>query len=116
MLVDFVNRKRGEGLSIAEAARTAGVARFRPILLTSMTTFAGLTPLILERSVQAQFLIPMALSLAFGVMFSTVVSLILVPCGYLILDDFGRAWRWLYPSLAGKGHASERLSSNVQRS
>lgn len=73
----------------------AGVSRFRPILLTSMTTFAGLTPLMLETSLQAQFLIPMAVSLAFGVMFSTVVSLVLVPCLYLALEDllalFGRA-------------------------
>ena len=123
VLVDFVNRKKAEGLSTVQAAKTAGVARFRPILLTSMTTFAGLTPLILERSVQAQFLIPMALSLAFGVMFSTAVSLVLVPCGYVILDDLGNilghikhAWNWLYPGLAAKDHASDRLSSKVHRS
>ncbi len=116
VLVDYVNQKRADGMSVVDAARTAGLARFRPILLTSMTTFAGLTPLILERSVQAQFLIPMALSLAFGVMFSTLVSLVLVPCGYLILDDISRSWRWLYPGLARQHQPSAKLSSTVQRS
>ena len=113
VLVDYLNQKRISGMSAFEAARTAGVARFRPILLTSMTTFAGLTPLIMEKSVQAQFLIPMALSLAFGVMFSTLVSLVLVPCGYLILEDLGRAWRWLYGS--PEAQASAMLSSDSQR-
>ena len=116
VLVDYVNQKRAQGLSVIEAARSASIVRFRPILLTSMTTFAGLTPLILERSVQAQFLIPMALSLAFGVMFSTLVSLVLVPCGYLILDDIANAWRWLYPGLHKDPQPSARLSSDVQRS
>ena len=73
-----------------QPARKAGVARFRPIMLTSITTFAGLTPLLLERSVTAQFLIPMATSLAFGVVFATVISLFLVPCIYLILEDIGQ--------------------------
>lgn len=65
----------------------AGVARFRPILLTSLTTFAGLAPLMMERNMQARFLIPMAVTLAFGVMFATFVTLFLVPAAYLILDD-----------------------------
>ncbi|MFT5049493.1 MAG: multidrug efflux pump subunit AcrB [Chlamydiales bacterium] len=88
VLVDFVNRRREDGMSVAQAARTAGVQRFRPILLTSLTTFAGLTPLILEKSVQAQFLVPMAVSLAYGVLFSTAISLVIVPACYLILEDF----------------------------
>jgi len=87
VLVDYVNRACARGLSVDEAARTAGVARFRAIMLTSLTTFAGLTPLLLERSLQAQFLIPMAVSIAFGVLFATAVTLILVPAWYLILDD-----------------------------
>ena len=95
VLVDFVNRFRAEGHSVLEAARVAGVQRFRPILLTSLTTFAGLTPLMLERSVQAQFLIPMAVSLAFGVIFSTFISLVFVPATYLILDDLVRLPRRL---------------------
>ena len=87
VLVDFINKRRSEGLGIVEATRQAGIVRFRPIVLTSLTTFGGLTPLLLEKSLQAQFLIPMAVSLAFGVVFSTFVILILVPAGYLILDD-----------------------------
>jgi multidrug efflux pump subunit AcrB len=96
VLVDFVNRRRAEGGELLHAVREAGVRRFRPILLTSLTTFAGLTPLLLEKSVQALFLIPMAISLGFGVLFATFISLVLVPSGYLILDDVHRAWRWLY--------------------
>ncbi len=87
VLVYNVNTHRDRGGSIAEAVVAAGVGRFRPILLTSLTTFAGLTPLMLERSMQAQFLIPMAVSLAFGVMFATVVTLLVLPCGYLVLED-----------------------------
>jgi multidrug efflux pump subunit AcrB len=84
VLVDRINRKRAEGMPLVEAIRDAGVARFRPIVLTSLTTFLGLAPLMLEDSVQAQFLIPMAVSLAYGVLFATVISLILVPVFYAI--------------------------------
>ena len=87
VLVHYVNKVRAEGASIHDAVRTAGVARFRPILLTSITTFAGLTPLLSERSVTAQFLIPMATSLGFGVIFATVISLVLVPSLYIIIED-----------------------------
>ena len=87
VMVDFINRARAAGASVFDAIRQAGVQRFRPILLTSLTTFAGLTPLLLERSVQAQFLIPMALSLAFGILFATAVVLVLVPTLYAILED-----------------------------
>ena len=66
----------------------AGSAHFRPILLTSLTTFLGLLPLLLETSTQAQFLIPMAVSLGFGILFGTFLSLLLVPASYLILEDF----------------------------
>jgi multidrug efflux pump subunit AcrB len=87
VLVDFINRKVAAGIPLLDAVRSAGAARFRPIVLTSLTTFAGLTPLLLERSVQAQFLIPMAVSLGFGVIFCTFISLLLVPSLYLILQD-----------------------------
>jgi len=90
VLVDYINRRREAGIELSLAIREAGAARFRPIILTSLTTFAGLTPLMLERSVQAQFLIPMAVSLAFGVMFATIVSLLLVPASYYILEDLKR--------------------------
>ena len=71
----------------------AGAVRFRPIVLTSLTTFVGLSPLLLNRSVQAQFLVPMACSLAFGVVLSTVVTLFIVPCGFVILEDLRRLRR-----------------------
>jgi len=87
VLVHYVNQRRGGGATLDDAVREAGVARFRPIALTSMTTFAGLTPLLLEGSVSAQFLIPMAISLAFGVVFASSISLFLVPSLYLILED-----------------------------
>jgi len=96
VLVDFVNVRRDQGLAIIDAARVAGTERFRPILLTSLTTFAGLTPLMLEKSVQAQFLVPMAISLAFGVIFATAITLVIVPSGYLILDDLTRGLRFLF--------------------
>ncbi len=98
VLVDFINKHRDYGHSKLEAVGHAGVARFRPILLTSLTTFASLTPLLLERSVQARFLMPMAVSLGFGVIFSTFISLMLVPSGYLILEDLRHAWRWVFGS------------------
>ncbi|MCA8942198.1 MAG: efflux RND transporter permease subunit, partial [Planctomycetes bacterium] len=100
VLVDFVNRHRDGDRHLLDAVREAGVRRFRPILLTSLTTFAGLFPLILERSVQAKFLVPMAVSLAFGVLFATFITLILIPVVYVILDDVHRTWKWIWASEA----------------
>ena len=88
VMVDFINRYRKDGYSAFEAAMQAGPRRFRPILLTSLTTFVGLVPLLLEKSIQAKFLIPMAVSLAFGVVFATVITLVLVPTSYMIVEDF----------------------------
>jgi multidrug efflux pump subunit AcrB len=76
-------------LNVHDAVIEAAVSRFRPIMLTSLTTFAGLSPLLLNQSVQAAILIPMATSVAWGVMLATVATLLVVPCGYLILEDFG---------------------------
>lgn len=90
VLVDWINRCRREGMTLDDAVNTAGGARFRPILLTSLTTFAGLTPLLLEKSTQAQFLIPMAVSLGFGILYATFLSLLLIPTGYRILEDIRR--------------------------
>jgi multidrug efflux pump subunit AcrB len=87
VLVDVINRERKQGHSLMQAISKAGVARFRPIILTSITTFAGLTPLLLEQSPQAQMMIPMAVSLAFGVMFGTFITLILVPVIYYSQED-----------------------------
>lgn len=98
VMVDYVNRKRREGASMLEACQLAGVRRFRPILLTSITTFAGLTPLMLEKSLHAQFLIPMAVSLGFGVLFATVITLFLIPCSLMVSEDVKRMFaafgRW----------------------
>jgi len=88
VLIHFINRYHRQGHSIQEAALESGQARFRPILLTSITTFVSLTPLLLEKSLQAQFLIPMAISLGFGVLFSTFITLILIPNGVIIVDNF----------------------------
>ena len=88
VMVDFINRyRREEGKTVMAAALTAGPRRFRPILLTSITTFVGLFPLLIEKSVQAKFLVPMAISLAFGVLFATLITLLLVPTSYLIIED-----------------------------
>ncbi len=78
-----------EGMPVEEAVHSAGTARFRAILLTSITTVAGLTPLLLEKSLQAQILVPLAASLAFGLVAATAAALFLVPAVYCILDDFG---------------------------
>lgn len=90
VLVDYVNRRRREGVAVLDAVRTAGVARFRAVILTSLTTFFGLMPLMFETSTQAQFLIPMAVSLGFGILFATVVTLLLIPVNYLVLEDIRR--------------------------
>jgi len=94
IMVDYANRKRRE-MSPQEAIRQAGLRRFRPIMLTTITTAGGLMPIILERSLQAQYLIPMAISLGFGIVFATAIILLLVPCLYLVLEDikgaFGRS-------------------------
>ena len=118
VMVDFINRARKvhtdvgrrvrqaggqprdrhefDSTGLQLAIREAGSNRFRPILLTSLTTFFGLAPLMLERSMQAAFLVPMAVSLAFGVLFATFITLILVPTAYLILDDVQRTLRRMF--------------------
>ena len=87
VLIDFANRQQRDGASPAEAIRIAGLRRFRHIVLTTLTTFGGLAPMIFETSRQARFMIPMALSLGFGILFATVITLILVPCLYLLIED-----------------------------
>ena len=85
-MIDYANRHRGD-LSAYDAIHEAGIRRFRPIILTTLTTFGGLTPIILETSSQAYQLIPMAISLGFGIVFATSIILLIVPCLYMILDD-----------------------------
>jgi len=86
--IELANRHVRQGLSIHDAILSAGLKRFRPILLTTLTTFGGLAPMIFETSRQARFLIPMAISLGFGIVFATGITLILIPCLYLIISDF----------------------------
>jgi multidrug efflux pump subunit AcrB len=87
IMVDFVNRGRRDGLALVDAVVQAGISRFRAILLTTLTTFLGLLPIMFETSMQAQLVIPMTLSLGFGIVFGTVLTLFLIPCLYLMLDD-----------------------------
>jgi multidrug efflux pump subunit AcrB len=87
IMIDLINRERASGIVLSQVIRDCATRRFRPIMLTTLTTFCGLLPMITEKSLQARFLIPMAISLAFGVMFATCITLILVPSLYMILED-----------------------------
>ncbi len=87
ILIDLINRRRAEGATVDQAIRESGERRFRPIMLTTATTFLGLTPMIFETSMQARFLIPMAVSLGYGIVFATAITLILIPTLYRILED-----------------------------
>ena len=99
VLIDRINNLRAEGMDLESALLQGATDRFRPIILTSVTTFVGLVPIMLETSVQAQFLIPMVVSLSFGVMFATGVTLVLVPALYLLGDDIGK----LFGALSRRG-------------
>lgn len=114
VMTDYVNQVRREGMSIKDAVVQAGCARFRAITLTSITTFVGVLPIMFETSLQARFVIPMAVALGFAVLFATLLTLVLVPCLYLILEDIkhllGKVWRGIcYPwqrfSRLGKANA-----------
>ncbi len=96
VLVDYINRRKAKGDSVFAAVSESGAARFRAVFLTSATTFGGLFPLIRMESTQAQFLIPMAVSLGYGILFVTIVTLFLVPINYLIIDDLGQAWKYIF--------------------
>lgn len=87
IMIDLINRERKSGIELAQVLRDSAIRRFRPIMLTTLTTFFGLLPMITEKSLQARFLVPMAISLAFGVMFATCITLLLVPSLYMILED-----------------------------
>ena len=103
VMVDYINRRVAEGSTLKEAALEAGGRRFRPILLTSVTTFVGLVPLLMDNSLQAQFLIPMAVSLGFGVLFATLITLYLISCALLFFDDHGRYLKPILRSLGFPG-------------
>jgi len=118
IMVDYANRlRREEGCSAREAIVLAGVRRFRPILLTTLTTFGGLAPIIFETSRQAQFLIPMSISLAFGILFATPIILLIVPCLYIMVEDLAdlrRGFvRWL--GLGGEPEAGDGRGGGESR-
>ena len=106
VMMTFINRKLKVHGNPETAVREAGISRFRPILLTSLTTFVGLGPLMLDRSFAAAFFVPMSVSLAFGVIFATFITLVLVPTAYLIVDDMKRAGRWVFGRSDGLGAKS----------
>ena len=90
VLIDYANRMARKGTCPFDSIHQAGVRRFRPILLTTLTTFGGLAPMIFETSRQARFMIPMAISLGFGILFATSITLVIVPCLYSIAEDIRR--------------------------
>ena len=107
IMVDFINRFRNQGLQLREAVLDAGVRRFRPIILTTLTTFFALLPMMFETSRQARFLIPMAISLAFGVLFATFITLVLVPVFYYLLNDLFVLFRQDKQDVLGKPATAE---------
>ncbi len=106
VMVDYANGQIRKGLGVRQSILNAGVRRFRPIMLTTMTTFGGLAPMIFESSRQARFLIPMAISLGYGIVFATFITLLLVPCLYLIVDDATRGAAAIRRLLAGEDHGA----------
>ena len=110
VFLDFVNRFLKEGLPFEKALLHAGISRWRAIVLTTMTTASGLGPMLLEKSFQAQFLIPMAISLCFGLLFATFITLILVPVISLIGNDISIFLKWIY---TGKWLSREKVDSHT---
>ncbi|PIE74041.1 MAG: hypothetical protein CSA20_00185, partial [Deltaproteobacteria bacterium] len=118
ILVHYANQKRDEGARAREAVLLAGVRRFRPVLLTTVTTFCGLAPMIFETSRQARFMIPMAISLGFGILFATVITLLLIPSFYLFMHDIHIFFsgRQEEPEIAGsRSRRVERLIRGIAR-
>ncbi len=106
IMIDLINRERRAGIEIHQVIRDSATRRFRPIMLTTLTTFCGLIPMMLEKSLQARFLIPMAVSLAFGVLFATMITLLLVPSLYMILEDIK-----MLPSMIRRKGAAEKAQN-----
>ncbi|GAB5381408.1 MAG: efflux RND transporter permease subunit [Aliiglaciecola sp.] len=113
LMTDYVNQRRKEGYHVKEAVLDAGCARFRAITLTSITTFAGVLPIMFETSLQARFVIPMAIALGFSVLYATIVTLILVPSMYLIIEDIKRPFRWLINKVKNRNSASLPVSVSI---
>ena len=113
VLVHTINRRRSEGYGFDEAVRMAAVARFRPIVLTTVTTFIGLLPLMFEASPPAMPLIPMAISLGYGVLYASIMTLIMVPCGYVIINDWSESLSGLMDKIRDLGHSAEPHQAEV---
>jgi multidrug efflux pump subunit AcrB len=107
VMTDFVNQRRKQGYALLAAVTEAGCARFRAITLTSITTFVGVLPIMFETSTQAKIVIPMAVGLGFAVLYATFVTLILVPCLYMILEDLKAIFVWIF-RLFGRSYNSVR--------
>jgi multidrug efflux pump subunit AcrB len=114
VLIHATNRIRSQGADAHDAVTRAGAIRFRAIILTSLTTFAGLTPMLVERSLQAQFLIPMAISLGFGVLFATGITLLLVPSGYMIMEDMHNIVARLKARLSSQPSPQQKTSEHPE--
>ena len=112
LLVEFVKKRVKTGLTVHEAAAKASHDRFRAVLLTSITTIAGMTPLLFETSTQAQILIPLATSIVFGIATSTLLVLFVIPCFYCVLEDFGLA----KASKANKANKANKSESTIDPS
>ena len=95
VMTDYINQRRKQGYDVKTAVLEAGCVRFRAITLTSITTFSGVLPIMFETSLQASFVIPMAVALGFAVLYATLVTLVLVPCLYIILLDLTRPVNWV---------------------
>jgi len=115
VFLDRFNRNMKSGQSLKEATYEAGIARFRPIVLTSITTVLGLFPLLLEGSFQAQFLIPMAASIAYGVLFGTLIMLLFFPVLILVFNDIRRAAKWLWTGTKPAPESVERVVIDLQK-
>jgi len=113
ILVDFINKARVAGVPMRQAVIDAGTQRFRAIMLTSFTTAAGLTPILLEKSLQAQFVIPTAVSLSFGIIFATVITLFLIPALYILQEDFVARVRDMKNLLLGRPAATSDAENSL---
>ncbi|MBW2436634.1 MAG: efflux RND transporter permease subunit, partial [Deltaproteobacteria bacterium] len=111
VLINYSNRNRQAGMTGPEAVHSSAIQRFRPIMLTTLTTFGGLTPMIFETSRQARFLIPMAVSLGFGIVFATLITLVLVPCFYTVVEDLKHFAGKRDPAITGKSRPSDEVLS-----
>jgi multidrug efflux pump subunit AcrB len=111
VMTDFINQRVKSGYALKNAVVEAGCARFRAITLTSITTFVGVLPIMFETSLQAKFVIPMAVALGFAVLYATLVTLVLVPCLYLILLDLNKPMQLMIKHKMGIPYMRRRFSS-----